>query len=724
MEAIPLTGSWTVHPNNDYKNFPDLVLSETYIKYQQFKRQRMISARDTRDGNHQEFDDMPFLKFYEILKKADDQYVAPRKNEQDTSINLGTVRDKDTALVEYAMKYDFEAVAQAYDDMNEIMEQMAEVGEDMVRKSKLMEDYRAKAKLIYRSMVAFGTAMVEDQHIERWQLVKEFANGDRRLGSVASEWTERLTKIEDGCQARLWDLRQIYFGDIRKFFLNGPQGQPYIFTVRYESYDVCKQLFGDFDRWAYVPNTVVLTPEISSTATYSAFWTLRPVSMNYVEIVTYYDPVANEFSLTLNGIEMMPILEKKVIGRDGQEKSYISGFPLTAVSPSGAIPFAKFDLEPMHDFVYSKAQPAKMRVAADVENMLVKLMLGMMKQKAKPTMGNMSGRNFGPEVTDPATVINDIRDSDLFPVLPNFQGAQPADFSFFELMKKELDKNSLERSFQGMDSPSPQDETATADMNNFKAQSLKVAALFDGIIYGENQLAWLRTYNIAANWTKPIDTRIDSFKKTVTSIYRTVSMPSEIAGGQKATKKIVFSRDTTRGISDADEAKAMKNGRSLRSEKVHQEELDAEKKNGGVPTRIAYLHPDQYASAKIEWFYSHVPVPNGSDPLAYMLFAKQISDATAFFGPQSLNVKRLKHKFAMKTGEDFDDWFLGDQELAQANAAANANAPATDALPPSTPNPAAKPGANTKAPPPGAPNPGGMAVGSFMQGKAPAFGIK
>lgn len=720
MDAVPLTGAWTVHPNNDNKNFPDLILSETYQKYQSFKRQRMISARDTRDGNHQEFDDMPFLIYYDLLKKADDQYVAPRKNAQDTSINLGTVRDKDTALLEYAMKYDFEAVAQAYDDTNEMLEQMSEVGEDLVRKSKLMEDYRAKAKLIYRSMIAFGTAMVEDMHIERWQLVKDFANG-LPVGSVQSEWTERKVKIEDGCQSKLWDLRKIYFGDIRKFFLNGPQGQPYMFSVEYESYDVCKQLFGDWDRWAYVPNTVVLTPEVSSTATYSAFWTLRPVSMNYVEIIRYYDPVANEFSLTLNGIEMMPILEKQITGSDGAPKSYISGFPLTAVSPSGAIPFAKFDLEPMHDFVYSKAQPAKMRVAADVENMLVKLMLGMMKQKAKPTMGNMSGRNFGPEITDPATVINDIRDSDLFPVLPNFQGAQPADFSFFELMKKELDKNSIERSFQGMDSPSPQDETATADMNNFKAQSLKVAALFDGITYGENQLAWLRTYNIARNWTKPIDMRVDQFKKNMENVYRTVSMPSEVSGGQKATKKIVFSRDTTRGVPQKNEDAALEDGRSLRSEKVHQEEMDAEKKNGGVPVRIAYLHPDQYASAKIEWFYSHVPVPNGSDPLAYMLFAKQINDATLFFGPQSLNVKRLKHKFAMKTGEDFDDWFLGDQELAQANAALGPGG----AAPPNTmPNPAAKPGANTSAPPPGAPNPGGMGVGSFMQGKAPAFGIK
>jgi len=725
MPPIPLSGSQTLHPNSIQHNTPILQYSEEAQRYINFRRQRLIAVRDTRDMTHEEFDDMTFLANYEVMKRADDQYVAPRKNAQDTSINLGTVRDKDTALVEYAAKYDFEPVAQVYDDSNELLDQMAEVGEDLVRKSYLIEDWNAKKKLTTRSMVSFGTALVEDQWIERWVTEKTLKNGFKAgMGSSQAEWTQKLVKQMDGAQSKLWDLRKCYPGDIRKFFMNGPQGQPYFFTVEYEAYDTVKQLFGNWDRWINVPTTVVFTPEVASAATYSAWWTLRPVTMNYVEIIRYYDPIANEFAITLNGVDMLPIMETKTIGIDKQPKTLVSGFPLTEVSPSGAIPYAKFDLEPMHEFFYSKSQPAKMRVSADVENMLVKLMLGMMKQKAKPTMGNMSGRNFGPEVTDPATVINDIRSDDLFPVLPNFQGAQPADFSFFELMKKELDKNSIERSFQGMANPSPQDDTATADMNNSKSQSLKVAALFDGIIFGMNQLAWLRTYNIAKNWTKPIDQRVDTLQKALVPVYRSVTMPSEIDGGQKATKKIVFSKDTTRGISDEKEAAELKkNGRSLRSESVHQEELDTQKKTGGSSVRIAYLHPEQFAQLKLDWYYTHVPVPNGSDPLAYMMFAKQIQDATLFFGPQSLNVKKLKHKFAAKTGEDFDVWFLNDSELAQATSAQPQQG-APGAPPPPGGAPTPKPGLNNAAPPAGAPNPGGMGVGSMMQGKAPQFTMK
>lgn len=631
----------------------------------------MIAARDSRDMAHDEWDGMPFLKWYDVMKKADDQYVAPRKNKQDTAINMGTIRDKDTTLVEYAKKYDFEPVAQVYDDSDEMLGELAETGEDLVRKSKLIEEYNVvKSKLIYRSMVAFGTALVEDQWVERWILEKTLAKGYRPgLGSDQAKWTEKLVKQYDGCQAKLWDLRKCYFGDIRKFFMNGPQGQPFFFTVEYESYDVVKQMFGNWDRFKYVPTTVVLTPEMTTASTWSSWWTLRPITLNYCEIVRYYDPVANEFAITINGVDMLPIMEKKTDEHDAEGvKTLVSGFPLTEVSPSGAINFAKFDLEPMHDFAYSKAQPAKMRVSADVENMTVKLMIGMMKQKAKPTLGNKSGRMFGEEATDPATVISDIREGDLFPILPNFEGPAPADFSFYEMIKKELSKNSVEDSFQGIDPVSPADKTATQDMNDLKAQSLKVAALFDGIIYGENQLNWLRTYNIAKNWTKPIDQKIDTFRAALVNTYRTITLPTEVDGGQKTTKKIVFTKDTT-----------------MSSQDVHQEEIDHAKKKGGSEPRIVYLHPEQFAAMKLRWFYTCVPVPNGSDPLSYMLFAKQIVDAQTFFGPDSLNVKKLKHKFASVTGNDFDTWFLSEKELEQKQQQAAAQQQQQNGQSPSVP---------------------------------------
>lgn len=689
MDPTPVNGGQTIHPNNERNNVPEIEYSEAAKKHIMFRRQRMISARDARDSSKQEHDDMPFLKYIDVLKKADDQYVAPRKNAQDTSINVGTIRDKDTTLVEYAMKYDFESVAQCFDDEDEMLMELAETTEDMVKKSKQLETYRDKAKLIYRAMVAFGTAFVEDVWVEHW-ITEKTLDKNFKAGQSNATWTEKSVKTYDGCQAKLWDIRKCYVGDIRKFFMNGPQGQPYFFTVEYESYDVVKSMYKNWDRWKNVPTTVITTAELSSAAVYSPHFTLRPISQNYCEIIKYYDPIANEFALQISGVDMLPIMESKTT-EDGIEKTLVSGFPLTEVSPSGAIPFAKFDLEPMHDFWLSKSQPGKMRVMGDVENMFIKLLIRMMKQKSDPTMGNKSGRVFGSEVSDPATIINDVREGDLFPILPNFQGATTADFSMYELVKKELDKNSVERSFQGIDN-APQDETATADMNNMKAQSLKVASMLDGIVSGESQLAWLRTYSIIANWTKPIDVQVDVVKKQLVNKYRTVTLATKVNGGQKATKKIVFTKDTT-----------------MSSDDVHQEEMDA-KKEGKGEQRIAYVNPEMLRGLKMDWFYTTVPVPNDSDPLSYMMFAKQVGDATNIFGPDSLNVKRLKHTFAAKTGQDFDTWFLSEQELEQKQQQAVQQQQQDPANP------------NIKAPANGAG--GGPTPASAVQNKVPVVGMK
>jgi len=705
-DAIPLTGAQTLHPNNVETAVPQIEYSKEAKDYILFRRNRMIAARDVRDTQHEEFDDMTFIKYYDTLKKADDQYVAPRKNKSDTSINVGTIKDKDTTLVEYAMKYDFEPVAQVFTEDDDMLEELADTAEDMVRKSKLLEAYKEKAKRTYRSMVAFGTACVEDKWVERWVLEKTITKGYKAgLGGTQAEWTEKLVKKYDGCQAKLWDLRKCYFGDFRKFDMNGPDGQPYFFTVEYESYDVMKQIFGNWDRWRYVPTQVVLTPEISSATTWASYWTLRPITPNYVEKIMYYDPIANEVALTLNGVDMLPIMERKGKDAAGAEKTYISGYPLTEISPSGAIPFAKFDLEPRHDCAYSTSQPGKMRILADVENMWYKIMLRMMKQKSDPTMGNKSSRMFGPEATMPGTMINDIRDGDLFPILPNFAGATPTDFTFYEATKKELDKNSVQRSFQGIDTPQGA-ETATGDMNNMEAQALDVASMFDGIISGENQLNWLRTYNILKNWTNPIDQKVDVARKTLENVYRTVTMPTTIDGGQKATKKIVFTKDTP----------IVPNGKpSLEhSQSVHQAEMDHEKDNGGGQVRYVFMHPEVLAQTKLSWYYTCVPVPNGSDPLAYMMFIKQINDAITVFGPDSLNVKKLKHMFAAKTGQDFDTWFISEQELEQKQQQAQAAAAAQG-------GPNGSPQGNNNIPNAG--KTGAPSIASAIQGKGATQGM-
>lgn len=699
----PVTGGQTIHMNEPTTETPKPDYSRAMIEYQQMRRQRFIAARDMRDGVNKKWDDMPFLTWYEKMEEMDDQYVAPRKNAQDTSINLGTVRDKDTSIVGFIEKYDFVPMAEAYEDDSQAhSDDLAELGEDLVTKSLDMETFEDKKKLIARSMVSFGTALVEDRAIERWELIKDLGK-NFTIGSSKPDWTERKGKCIVECDAKLWDLRKCYFGDIRKFFMNGPDGQPYFFTVEYEPYDKVKAQFGEFDMWKYVPRTIQYSQEVQN-GMFSAAWTLRPLSMNYCEIIRYYDPVANEFALTINGIDMLPIMEKSTtIG--GEQKTIISGFPLTAVSPSGAIPFAKFDNEPMHDFAYSKPTPAKMRVAADVENMIVKTFVWMFKQKARPTVGNKSGQMFGDEIYDSGTILSQIRDGDIFPVFANYQGATPADFQMFELFKKELDKNSIERRTQGMDAQQPaDDESATANLNDMKTQSLKLMGALTGMMSGMNQLNWLRFYNIAANWTKAIDTRMDELNSTITETYRTIHLESDDAAGEPTTKRIAFTKGTT-----------------MTSMDVLQEEMDHEKETG-KKINIKYVHPERLATAKVLIKFRSTPVPNDSDPISYMMFSKQVFDAQKMFGPESLQVKKLKRLFTKKTGNDFDTWFKSEDELQQdQQKMQQAQMQAAAAGQPQTPGMPQRPGAPVQ---PGQQNPNpnqnpAQTIGNIARGAMP-----
>ena len=70
------------------------------------------------------------------------------------------------------------------------------------------------------------------------------------------------------------------------------------------------------------------------------------------------------------------------------------------------------------------------------------------------------------------------------------------------------------------------------------------------------------------NWTKPIDQKIDDERKALVSIYRSVSMPTEVDGGQKAVKKIRFTKDTPKL------AKGKKKISLADSMDIHQQDMD------------------------------------------------------------------------------------------------------------------------------------------------------
>lgn len=642
----PQSGENTLHPNSEQTSLSVKKLSVAHMKHVEFRRARMSAARDARAMKNYKFDDMTFDQWWEKCELADNSYIKPRTNKGDTEINMGVVRDKENTLLSLAMKYNYIPSAQVFNENDDIIADLAEDAEDLVTKSLHIEVFREKAKHIIRGMLTFGTQMVEELYLERWSVEKVLSG---HVGSNASTWTDKLIKTYDGCISKPWDLRKCYFGDINKFYMNGPLGQPYFFTAEYLDYDSTKAIYGEWDMWEYVPTDVNSTPEAISASGFKTGWSLQPLTRNQCEITRYYDPIANEYAISINGIDMLPIQEKEIVSK-GVTRTLISGFPLTAISPSGAIPFSKWDNEAMHNFAYSKSVPSKTRVIADVEDMVVKLMILGMKQMRRPPKGNKSSKVFSSDIFLPGTITNDIREGELFDLLPNQAGIQPAEFSFYEAMKQARDENSTTRNFGGQGNSG---DTATQVIQDKEQQMDKVALMLDGVMSGYQQLFWLRTYNIFANWTKPIDQEIDTLRKEVKDIYRHVTLEKEIEGQTKAEKNMRFTTESVPGETP-----------ELQSQYVHQEELTTGKAKG-KEMRISYLNPVQLKSMKLNWYYTVTPEAKNNDSMAQMMFAKAISDAIMFFGPESLNVAKLKRKYAIKYGIEFDTLFLDEEVLEQ-----------------------------------------------------------
>lgn len=637
----------TLHPNSEQPSgarVPDY--SEAQRKYILFKRQRMRAARDSRDMPDYRFDDMTFLQNWDKNDRADNSYIKPRLNKGDTEVNMGIVRDKDNTLLALALKYDYEPTAQVFDDNDDMIQDLAESAEDLVRKSLHIEDDNEKVKSIYRGMLTYGLQVVEEVYLERWRMDKVLTGV---MGAKGTAWTEKLIKVYEGCLQRPWDLRKCYFGNKNVEYMNGPLGQPYFFTVEYLSYDETKAIYGEWDMWNCVPNIFTMTAEIQTGSTYQSTWSLQPLNQYQVEIIKYYDPTANEFAITLNGIDMLPIQEKEMVDVKGVKKTYISGFPLTAVSPSGAIPFALYNPEPINGFIFGKSTPAKTRVIADVEDMTVKLMILGMKQMRRPPTGNRSNRVFSGDIFLPGQMTSDVREGEIFNLLPQQAGIQPAEFSFYEAMKKGRDEISTTRGFSGTGADMG---TATQAIQDKEQQMDKVALMLDGITRGRQQMYWLRTYNIFANWTKVIDKDIDADKKEVRDLYNSYTIPKVIDGHKNAHKKIHFTTKKIPGNTPFEQ-----------SIYVHQQELDGTEATN-TEMRIAYLNPETLKQMKLTWYYSVTPVARNNDSLGQMMFGKAISDAIAFFGPQSLNVAKLKRKYAIKYNQEYDTFFLDENALA------------------------------------------------------------
>ncbi len=602
---------------------------------------RMLeNCRDERDMSHPEFDNLSYLLYYDTNKKADLSYIGPRINKDDYRVVTGTTREKTTTILSTLLELNLEPDFFAFDEDSMLDWNVSKSFEDMVKDSRIQEDYASIRGIIYRELISQGDVFVEELWCEEFQpQVDIVGEWDPSQEIDAFQVNEQLKKAYAGPRVRFVPGKKVFLGDVKcQLFKN----QPLAFTYEVLTRRKAETIYSGWSRWKYVPkgtDTTVM-PEFGDGPTYKDFnWNLYKVNKDQVGVLKLYIPGKNRMMLMLNGVMMLPVK-----------------YPLTAVSPSGKIPIAQGRFEPIPDFAYSKGVSAKTKVEQTLLDELLKLYVLKTRQSARPTLGNKSRKVFSQDVTIPGKIINDVGPNDLFPLFPNQQlGVTGPEFNFYAMVKADIEEKSVNSAYQGNTQKGTQ--TATEIMTQKQQQMLKLSAGIDGVMNLERDMSYLRLWNILGNYGKPMKDRVSADGSKMENVYRTVSTDGQIENGEVGLKIYRFAEEFP------------KIAEQLKEEDKLSEKLNNKK------VRILYVSPNICELIRRRWYCEINSNPKKTDQLSQLIFMDTISKAIEFFGPQSINAEKLKKKFAQKFGMTYDDIFLDPSMQPEQNMIAGGGNP-------------------------------------------------
>jgi len=606
---------------------PPIKYTEEELDYRGYLIERLERAKYAREQPHIEFDDKPYLDQHTTNAKAANSYNPPRANEEDTRIVTGTTQEKENTLLSSLLNFNFEGSIDAHDKNDMIIGELGNDMEDMVRKSRRMEKYDAKRPLLYKEVLDQGTAFIEEIKTEQIVYDKTLRDIESGMGGVNIEnikWDTKLRKLYAKCEVSLLSGTNVYLGNIREFFLNK---QPYAF-IRYEvPYDIAKADYADWDRWKNVPKTINRQKSTQDQVEYRN-WSLLDSDKDSVEVIKYQDPINNEFMIMLNGVMMLPIK-----------------FPLTAISPSGRFTFVKGDAEPISKFfAYSKSIPAKTKVDQAVLDEMLKMILLKMKQSAIGTWANNTGQVLSRKALLAGKMLNGVNPEQLKRI-GNFEGPNQSEFNAFKLMKELLNEKSVDPVFSGQDAGSGQ--TATEIIQRKQQQMLRLGQTVVGIVNMETELIELRIHNILANWSIPVDQRVDKVRNELVNVYRSFSMEATMQDNGRKGERIISFDPTAADHYSTDEGKQQL-----------QRVEDKIKEKTGKDVRFTFMNPERIREFEVTWYVDVAPTEKITSELESALFKTTIADSIALFGPQAVNMENAKLEFAQKNKLDPDKFFM------------------------------------------------------------------
>lgn len=609
---------------------PRVDYSEKEMKQRSRIREEADNAANQRAQSYMEFDDMDYESWYEKAKKNAQAYIKPKENDEDVKVVTGTTREKTNTVVATLLSYNLECDIMAYDDKDNEHRELGNVMEKMVRKSRELEQprYETKKPLIYNELVNQGNVFV----MESWD---EFSIKEKELEEMEFseeveldkiKWKERMDKIYSYCNSHLLTGLEVFPGNIRQHFI---ELQPYVIVRKVVSYSEAASMFGNWERFKYVPKKLQISTELEHDLEYDDFQMIEPEA-DLVEIIYYYNKWRNEYQILLNGVLMLPV-----------------GFPLSALTGLCEYPLAKGDGEMISpNFFYSRGIGAKTKMDQAILDEMFKMMIVKTRKSYKPPLANKGNYNIGPTVYMPGKIFKNIDPEKLQPI-GEHNGVTPAEFNMTQFVKGIIDGKSITPIMEGQ-APSKQ-ATARQIIEQKEQSMMKLGGVMLGVLNLEQRMAWMRIYNILNHWTKATDQRYSKLKKGAEKIYKTISIEDTMENGRKGERII----ELTENIPTDEQVDA-------------EEDILTEYK--GKPIRKVYVNPKLLKNLKYTWQVVVTPTEKNTDDLKAAMFEEFLQKIFTIFMPAGKipNMDYLAERFAQVNDEDPDQIWQQEQQPTPA----------------------------------------------------------
>lgn len=631
----------------EQKTVPYTDKEKDYASYLQI---RLQLARDARNQNHDEFDGMSYMQYYENNLKGANSYIAPKKNREDTTFVTGTTRQALFALIAKIAMLNLEPEIKAFDknDHNDI--HTGQAIEDVVIKAGEIDHDEEKKLLRQYEMFSQGTVFAEEIWTEEFVSNKKL-NSKKWEGQVKDvKWSEKLAKVFEGCRRNMIPGPNMYLGSITEFDM---EQQPFIFSIDYVPYDEAKALYGDWERWKYVTRTVQPFSGDQPSSIYFNNWRLNSTRQDIVEVIKYQDKWSNEYMIVLNGVMMMPI-----------------GFPLPWKYGEYNIVKQIFEILTPY-FAYGGSLVKRLKTAQGLEDEFWRLAILKTQQSFKPPTGNMTGKVLSSRVFMPGVLTMGVNAAGLTPLV-DAKGVSQSELAVLKMLKDNMHDNSLPEISQGQNPEGSPTATEIMQLQN-QAKILIGLAVFSASLL-EKKLAILRVYNVLENWFEPVDTQANEARDGIKNKYRTASVKASIPGAGKGRRLVKPTDDMPK--------QELFPGK----DEVYDEE-EKLSKSENQPVRITYLNPKELKSVKYSWFVEVNPREKESSELSKVLFGNMIAglESIGQLGQTApmVNLDFVEERFAEVWNLPADKAFT-----KQANAAMGGGMP---------PMPGAVPGAPAAA---------------------------